>query len=306
MKLVQLEYFVTLAHELHFRRAAARLGITQAPLSQAIQALEADVGARLFNRNRRSVELTEAGRILLLDAQAILQRALEARNRIHRVVQGEAGHLRIGLTASASLHEFFPRVIQAYRTRYPEVSLSLHELASSQQLRALESGEIDLGVLRRPAGAVPAGLVFTRIVDDGLMVVVNRKHRLARAGTVRIADIAREPLIIYPRSSGISIHDQILQMYAGQGFTPKIVQEAREALTIIGLVAAGLGLAIVPASLRRVQIEGVAFLRFAGRDAHSAISLVRRYGEANSRVNNFQSLLNAHLRAAGAARATSR
>ncbi|CAD6520161.1 Hca operon transcriptional activator HcaR [Paraburkholderia hiiakae] len=290
MNLRHLEYFVVLAEELHFRRSAERLGVTQAPLSLAIQALEADLGARLFHRTRREVSLTEAGIALLEDARAILARVEHAKESVWETVSGEVGRLRVGFTNACSLSPVFPRLIHAYRTRRPKVIMSLIELSSTRQLEAIEQRELDVGLLRAPLGGASSNLVLTPLYTEPLLLAVPSRHRLAKARTVRVADLNGEPFIAYPRAAGVVVHEQTLALCAKRGFEPEVVQEAQQASTLVGLIATGLGIALVPASLRAIAVPGVVFRTLDDDDTTTTLYIAHRYGDANARVTQFVDL----------------
>ncbi|VVD93287.1 HTH-type transcriptional regulator BenM [Pandoraea iniqua] len=291
MNIRHLEYFAVLAEELHFRRSAERLGITQAPLSLAIQALEESLGARLFHRTRRSVSLTEAGIALAAQAPAILAHIEHARESVWQTVSGEVGRLRVGFTNASSLSPVFPQLIHAYRKQRPKVQVQLHELPSSRQLDALEAREIDVALLRLDAQQpAPSSLVLTPLVVEPLVLAMHAGHPLAKAAKVRIADLRDEAFIAYPRSAGVVMFAQIHALCAKRGFEPKIVQEAQQASTLIGLTATGLGVTIVPASLNAIAVPGVVFRDFADTDTTTTLYIGHRYGDANSRVKLFVEL----------------
>ncbi|WGS51598.1 LysR family transcriptional regulator [Paraburkholderia sp. D15] len=290
MNVRHLEYFVMLAQELHFRRSAERLGITQAPLSLAIQALEAELGARLFHRTRRSVVLTEAGHALLDDARAIIARIEHAKESVWETVSGEVGRLRVGFTNASSLSPFFPRLIHAYRTQRPKVNIALLELSSSRQIEAIEQRELDVGLLRLPDSTPPAELVFTPLMDEPLLVAMHAGHRLAQAATLKLKDLRNEPFIAYPRQAGVAISQQTLALCAKRGFEPQVVQEAQQASTLIGLTATGLGIALVPATLRSIVVPGVVFRALDEPDTTSTLYIAHRYGDANARAMQFAEL----------------
>ena len=290
MNIRHLEYFVVLADELHFRRSAERLGITQAPLSLAIQALEADLGATLFHRTRRSVALTEAGHALLEEARAILARVEHARESVWETASGEVGRLRVGFTNATSLSPIFPRLIHAYRTQRPRVRIALSELSSLQQIDAIEQRELDVGLLRLPHAALPSGLVSNPLTTEPLLLAVQSAHRLARAKSVRIADLRNEPFIAYPRQAGVAVFEQILALCAKRGFVPEVVQEAQQASTLIGLIATGLGVGLVPATLQAIAVPGVVFRTLDDTDTTTTLHITHRYGDANARVVQFVEL----------------
>ena len=290
MNIRHLEFFVVLAEELHFRRSAERLGITQAPLSLAIQSLEAELGARLFHRTRRTVVLTEAGLALVEDARAILSRIEHAKERVWETVSGEVGRLRVGFTNSSSLSPLFRRLIHAYRTQRPKVNISLLELSSSMQIEAIEQRELDVGLLRLPDDAPRAELVFTPLMKEPLLVAMHAGHRLAKAASIRIKDLRGEPFIAYPRAAGVAVSQQTLALCAKRGFEPQVVQEAQQASTLIGLTATGLGIALVPATLQTVAVPGVVFKTLDETDTTTTLYIAHRYGDANARALQFVEL----------------
>jgi DNA-binding transcriptional LysR family regulator len=290
MDLRQLRYFAVLADELHFRRAAERLNITQAPLSLAIQGLERELGTKLFHRTQRRVALTETGEALRGDAQAILDRVERSRDTIRDLASGRTGHLRIGFTPASSLLPFFPRLISDYRSARPDVRVILLELPSSAQIAAILGHEIDVGIVRNPPAPRASGVSLTRLMRDPLVVALPRGHRLARRARLGVADLRDEPFIFYPRESGVGIYQQVIALCQARGFAPDIVQEAQEASTLIGLAATGLGIAIVPSGLRHIAVPNVLFKPLSDDDAVTEIHLASRAGEPNARVASFRRL----------------
>lgn len=290
MNIRHLEFFVILAQELHFRRSAERLGITQAPLSLAIQSLEAELGARLFHRTRRTVALTEAGLALVDDARAILARIQHAKESVWETVSGEVGRLRVGFTNASSLSPLFPRLIHAYRTQRPKVNITLLELSSSLQIDAIEQRELDIGLLRLPDSTPPADLVFTPLLTEPLLVAMHTGHRLAKAPSIRLADLRDEPFIAYPRQTGVAVSQQTLALCAKRGFEPRVVQEAQQASTLIGLTATGLGISLVPATLQTIAVPGVVFRTLDETDTTTTLYIAYRYGDANARALQFAEL----------------
>jgi DNA-binding transcriptional LysR family regulator len=303
MDLRQLRYFVVLAEELHFRRAAERLHITQSPLSLAIQALERELGGQLFLRTQRRVALTEIGVALRADAIAILDRVEQSREAIQDLISGEAGQLRIGFTPASSLLSFFPRLISQFRSAHPNVRVLLRELSSIAQIGALQAREIDVGIIRKPLSHHDSDISLTRLVTDALVVALHRDHRLCDRSELHLAELRDEAFIFYPRQGGVGIYDQIIGLCAKRGFTPAIVQEAQEASTLIGLAATGLGVAIVPSGLRHISIPNILFKPLADADAVTEVFLASRIGEANARIAVFRrmalAILAAERQAAG-------
>jgi len=253
-----LTYFVAVAEELHFGRAAKRLHISQPPLSQQIIQLEEKIGVRLFTRTRRRVELTPAGEVLLEDARKILALSEEAVRRAVRAGKGEIGRLSVGYIGSAN-YSVLPGLIREFRKRFPEVELSLAELNTSQQIEALHDGRIHVGFMRPPMGIESEGLSFETVLKELLVAAIPVNHKLKSRTSLPSKMLAKEPFVMIPRSRGPGFFDQIIAMCQAEGFSPEIVLEASQFHTIIGMVAAGVGIAVVPASMQRSRMKGVAF-----------------------------------------------
>jgi DNA-binding transcriptional LysR family regulator len=253
-----LTYFVAVAEELHFGRAAKRLNISQPPLSQQIIVLEEKIGVKLFTRTRRRVELTPAGQVLLEDARKILALTGEALRRTVRAGKGEIGRLSVGYIGSAN-YSILPGLIREFRRRYPEVELSLAELNTSLQIEALRDGRIHVGFMRPPRGLENEGLSFATVFRESLVAAIPASHKLRGRPSIPLRLLAGEPFIMIPRSRGPGFFDQVIAMCQSEGFSPEIALEASQFHTIIGMVAAGVGIAIVPASMQRSRMKGVVF-----------------------------------------------
>ena len=290
MELRHLRYFIAVAEELHFTRAAERLHIGQPPLSQAIQALEADVGARLFERTRRSVRLTGAGVQFLADAYRNLALSEQAAEGARRAERGESGELRIGFTFSTPLTPLFATVINRYRSQYPAVSLTLHEMATLPQLEALVQRTLDLGFIRPSDGEAPPGLALDRLREDPLVAVLPATSALCGRDGVRMADLAEQSFVMYPKEVGTGIHPQIYRLCRAAGFEPRIGQQAGEASTIIGLVAAGCGVSVLPGSFDRIRMDGVCYRPLLDDGATTSLLLARRLDAASKLVDAFIAL----------------
>ncbi|MEO7495383.1 MAG: LysR substrate-binding domain-containing protein [Massilia sp.] len=290
MDLRQLRYFIAVAEELHFTRAAERLHIGQPPLSHAIQSLEADLGAQLFERTKRWVRLTDAGKLLLVDARRILAQVEQAADTARKAQRGEAGELRIGFTSSTPLTPLFASVIQRYRRQFPAVTLTLLETSTLHQLDALTRRTLDLGFIRPPEVAVPPTVALTKLREDALVAVLPNGLALAKKKTVSVRDLAELPFVMYPAGAGTAIHPQIFRLCRAAGFEPRVAQEAGEAATIIGLVAAGSGVSILPASLNAIRLAGVCYRPIAEADAVTTLLLARRRGERAPLVEAFRKL----------------
>jgi DNA-binding transcriptional LysR family regulator len=292
MDLRHLKSFAALAEELHFGRAAARLGISQPPLSQQILALERELGVALLQRTSRRVGLTEAGRLFLVEARGILARVEHAVAVARRAGRGEIGELRIGFTASAPLMESVPRTIRAFRDARPEVHLLLQELPTRRQVEALVERRLDIGFLRVPGGipALPAGLLAVELDRDELVAYLRSDHPLAQGEPderIDVAALASDPFVLFQRDVGAGTYEQGIALCRAAGFTPRLGQEAREAATILGLVSAGLGVALLPESLRRIQVAGITFRRLRGPGVTVATWLAHHRDEASPLVAAF-------------------
>lgn len=279
MELRHLRYFVAVAEELSFTRAAERLHIGQPPLSHQIQALEAEVGAQLLERSKRWVRLTEAGKHFLEDARRVLELSQQAVQTARRVQRGEAGELRVGYTYSTPLTPLFAATINRYRERYPGVTLTLHEVTSRHQLDALTARELDLGLIRQPEIPIPATLQVDLLREDRLILALPAAHALAKRAAVAIADLEGLPFVMFPKDAGTGIYSQIFRLCRAAGFQPTIAMEAKEASTMIGLVAAGCGIAILPPSFGIIAMTGVKYCELADPAARTALMLARRRDE---------------------------
>jgi DNA-binding transcriptional LysR family regulator len=287
MELRHLRYFIAVAEELHFTRAAERLHIGQPPLSHAIQALEADVGAQLFERTKRWVRLTEAGKLFLQDARRILALSEQASETARRAQRGEAGELRIGFTFSTPLTPLFAHVINRYRHQFPAVSLTLHEMATLPQLDALGQRSLDLGFIRPPDMPIPPAIDVTALREDPLVAVLPSASPLSRKKTVHIKELEDMPFVMYPQNVGTGIHPQIFRLCRDAGFVPRIGQLAGEASTIVGLVAAGCGVSVLPSSFDRMRMDGVCYRQLADKGATTTLLLAKRKGEEAPLVEAF-------------------
>ncbi|KJH66957.1 DNA-binding transcriptional regulator, LysR family [Chromobacterium violaceum] len=289
MELRHLRYFLAVAEELHFTRAAERLHIGQPPLSQQIQALEAELGAPLFRRHQRKVELTAAGQQLLPRARQILADSAAAAAAVRRAADGETGELRIGFTSSLPLTPILHHSLQHYRQAYPEVRLTLSEMFTAGQFDALERRQLDLGFVRFN-GPTPSPLIrVEELHRDRLLAVVPSAHPLAERKTLPLKLLAGEPLIGYPRESGSGLSDVVRQLALQNGLELKMVQEAGEAITQIGLVAAGVGIAILPSPLECVQIPAVRYVPLSDDGAYLSMGIAVRRDDDSPLVANFLS-----------------
>lgn len=254
IELRHLRYFVAVAEDLSFSKAAERLGIAQPPLSQQIQRLETLVGHPLFERRPR-VRLTPAGEAFLLAARRALAQVEQGVEATHRAARGEIGTVTVGFAASMIL-SLVPEVVRAFRKRFPGVDLQLRELSSAAQVQALRDGQIDVGLVREPLPIGDLGkgeLRFETIGGESLVAVLPPEHPLAGQRRVPLAALSEEPFVHFPRQVAPGLYDRILSLCQDAGFHPRVVQEAHEWLTIVGLVEAGMGVSLVPESFRKLK-----------------------------------------------------
>lgn len=290
MELRRLRYFVAVAEELHFSRAAERLHIGQPPLSQQIQLLEEELGVKLLDRTRRWVRLTVAGRLFLDDARRILALSAQAADTARRADRGEVGELRIGFTSSTPLTEAFNKAVNEYRKVFPHVTLALSEMPTLRQLEALRDRRIDLGFLRPPETDLPHDISLTPLRRDPLMVVVPDDHPLARRKSVAIKALVDQPFVMFSADAGTGIQALVLRLCREAGFEPQTALQAREGGTIIGLVAAGCGIAILPESFDAIRIKGVHYVPLSDRAAKAKLMLARRHDDRSPSTNAFVAL----------------
>jgi DNA-binding transcriptional LysR family regulator len=259
MDLKKLHYFIAVAEELHFNRAASKLNMTQPPLTQQIQSLEEELGVKLLERTKRQVRLTAAGAVFLDESRRIVSQLEQAVTRTKRASQGKIGHLSIAFVDSA-VGGMLVNVIKGFRERFPEVELSLLEMTSAEQRKALADEKIDVGFLRV---AEPSIHITSRLfTNETLVAVLPKNHSLALHPALSVQALADEPFILFPHRMGTSFHDLILDFCRQHGFLPHIVQEAVQMYTIVNLVAAGIGISIVPSSVAVFQRSDVVFRTF--------------------------------------------
>lgn len=256
-ELRRLRYFVAVAETLHFGRAAARLSMSQPPLSRQIQQLEQELGAVLFRRSKRRVELTDAGRWLLDEAPRLLAQAESLGARTRRAASGETGRLTLGFISSVA-YSILPGLLSRYRGAHPRVTLELRELTTDIQLRELHEERIDAGMLLAPVD--DATLATLPLLREPLVAALPASDAMARSrGPLSLGSLARRPFIIFPRLVAPGLHDAIVEFCRQAGFAPRVAQEAIQMQTIVSLVSAGLGVALVPASLRDLRRRGVVY-----------------------------------------------
>lgn len=271
MELRHLRYFVVVAEELNVTRAAKLLQMAQPPLSQQIHQLEEELGVTLFHRSKRRIELTDAGQVFLEEARRTLVQAEHARRMAQRAQRSEIGQLVIGFVSEAT-YDLLPTLLQAYRARFPQVEIVLREMTTMQQVQALQKGDIHLGVLRPP---IPeTGLSLQIVREEPFVMVLPPITRFAPDEQLPLSALSEEPFVLFPRAISPGIYDQVISLCNHVGFSPSIIQEATELHTILGLVAVGIGVSLLPASVRLLRSQGVVYqaLPQTGVQARTALA----------------------------------
>jgi len=257
----QLRYFVAVAEELHFGRAAERLGMAQPPLTQQIQKLERALGYRVFSRQARRTTLTEAGLVLLEEARRILFEVDQAIDHARRAGRGETGQLTVGTPPSVMLTRL-PAIIRKYRERFPAVRFVLREMSTTEIAAALLAGTLDIGFLREVSacGALPLETVLREFV----VAILPAAHPLAAAPRLRLRQLSKEPFVLFPPQVGAAFYDKLISFCVDAGFTPRVVQEATQWQSVVTFVETGLGVSIAPAGVQKFRWKGVAYRQLAG------------------------------------------
>ncbi|HJV81738.1 LysR substrate-binding domain-containing protein [Noviherbaspirillum sp.] len=292
IELRQLRYFVAVAEENHFGRAAVRLHMTQPPLSQTIQSLEAALGTQLFVRTKRSVALTPAGFALLPEARRILQQAGALPDLVRRAASGESGLLSLSFVSTAD-YSILPPLLREFRERYPQVHIELREATTDVQLEDLTQGRIDAGLLIPPLpDKARAELDYLTVLSEPLVLAAPKGLPSLRGKSVaNLKAVADMPLIIFPRRIAPAFHDAIVGCFRDAGLTPHIGQEAIQMQTIIGLVSAGMGIALVPQSVSNLKRPGVEYKPLSGKTVTIETGLAWRRDNMSPVLRTFLELL---------------
>lgn len=290
MELRHLRYFLAVAEEGNFTRAAARLGIGQPPLSQQIRDLETEIGAMLFHRVPHGAELTAAGAAFLPEAKASLAAAEKARLAAQSANRGETGRLSLGFTASSAFNPVVSTTIRRFQARWPDVQLSLTEMNTLGLMQKLEHGELD-ATFFRPGLDDPDGVRLKRLPDEPMVVALPASHALAKRKTLPLALLAKEPFILFPRLVGLSLYDDVVRACREAGFELKVAQEAPQISSVVNLVAADLGVSIVPASISQIKLAGVAYRPIEGPPAVARLALAVLRSQRSPVTENLMSLL---------------
>jgi DNA-binding transcriptional LysR family regulator len=286
MELRHLRYFVAVAEELNFTRAAKRLGINQPPLSAQIRQLEKELGTQLFRRRTRGVELTDAGKLLLEEARVILSQVERAKTSVKRRARGETGRLIIGSAGATYFHPLIPQIIREYGCKYPDVILAPQASNTALLLARLCAGRVDMAFVWRPL-AEDADLSIETLVDDDTVIAVPARHVLGNAASAPLAALAKEVFVMFPRELNPYGYDALIAACERAGFTPVIGTRAPQLVSVMPLVAAGLGVSVVPRSVSHISVEGVHYLNIEGGGPRMEICVAHRRDDRSPAVQNF-------------------
>lgn len=293
MELRHLRYFIAVAEEGHVTRAAERLGIQQPPLSRMIKRIEKQLDVQLFRRKPRGVELTDAGQVFLDRARAILSGFDQAFETTRRTARGDQGAIRVGMPPTVAFHPFVPHVIRDFRDAFPLVAITLDEARSDELIESLRNERIDVAFVRSSL-AKDMGLTMHPLFEEEMVVALPRAHALARsdfATAVPLKALASENFIIQRRETGLKMYAETIAACHAAGFSPSVRQEVPRITFTLTFVAAGLGISLVPASLQRLQMDGVVYRRLKGHVHPKApLNLASRRGDPSPVVRRFLNL----------------
>jgi DNA-binding transcriptional LysR family regulator len=285
MELRHIRYFLAVAEERHFTRAAAKVGIGQPPLSQQIKDLEREVGAALFHRLAHGAELTEAGKAFLAGVKEMPSTVEKATMAARRAARGETGSLRVGFTPSTAFNVVAPSTIRAFRRAYPEIHLTLEEANTTQLVIGVQEGRFD-AVFLRPGTPGAEELQMRQLAEEPMVVALPRGHPAADLKKVDLAILKDDPFLLFPREIAPTVYDTVVDACRKAGFEPIISQLAPHFSTIINLVAAELGVSIVPASMMQLRVTGIVYRQIAGQSPMTQLALAYRRGETSPVVRN--------------------
>jgi DNA-binding transcriptional LysR family regulator len=273
VELRQLKYFVAVAEEGSFSRAAERLHISQPPLSMQIKSLEDELGAKLLERTNRGIALTAAGTVFIAEARAVLARLERAKSMVRKADSGEIGTISIGFVSIAD-YGVLPPALKSFRTSLPLVEVQLHELTTDAQIRELRAGKLDLGIALAPVNE--PDLEFEGLSREALVLAAPSGHpAIKREGAIDIRALANESFIVPPREIAPGLYDLIISYCRSFGFTPRITQQARQMQTVIGLVSSGMGFSLVPSSVRNLKRSGVQYRELRRKAAPIELGILR-------------------------------
>ncbi|CUW46260.1 LysR family transcriptional regulator [Novacetimonas hansenii] len=291
MDLRHLRYFVAVAENGSFTRAAEQLGIEQPPLSQQIKQFENELGVLLFQRLTRGVRLTDVGVVLMDQAKAILGMQQQFLSIATGLARGERGHLRVGLAGAVSLLPLIPQTVRHFREEWPDVTISLEESNTPALRKALHDRAIDIAIVRPPVPDGGEGLVVSPLLAEPTVVALPKGHELASRPRLELEMLADEPLIIFPRELGPGFHDAILSACQNAGFTPRMGQQAPQIASTVPLVAAGLGISVVPQSLHQIHSGGVTYHSLGPKAPKADLAIAIRAGQHSPLIAHFVAIL---------------
>jgi DNA-binding transcriptional LysR family regulator len=293
MELRHLRYFVALAEQLHFARAAESLHLTQPALSHQIKALEQDLEVRLFDRTKREVTLTEAGSYFLPEAQATLKQAERAQAVAKRVARGELGNLRLGYNSSVPFTVILPQIASALRQDAPELQLVLEEMVGPEQLIKIAGGKLDAGILRLPVEQQLPHLETKVLIKERMVIAIREDHPVAGLKQISVADLRNESFIVWQGVQPMTLYDHLLALVQEGGFPLRVTQAAPSLPAMIALVAGGAGIAYVPESLKNMNVPLVCFRPLTDLERVSELAVCYRSEETSLAVWKFLKTLNA-------------
>ncbi len=286
MEFRQLQYFLAVAEELNFSRAAKRLNMAQPPLTRQIHQLEQELGVELFYRTKRRVELTDAGRLFLEESRRILEQVEQGVRVAQRASRGEIGRLVVGFEGS-SAYDIVPTSLKTYRERFPGVELIVLGMTTGKQMQALHAGQIGAGFLVPPLRGKDKELVIEAVLQEPLVLALPETHPLASQPRVRVKALSTEPFVMAQRDSGCGLYDQVLAVCLRAGFSPKVTQEVNEMQVMLGFVAAGLGVALLSASVKHFQRPGVVYRELQPSQPEVALAIAWRRDNPSSVLHAF-------------------
>ena len=295
----QFRYFVTTADELHYARAAERLGVSQPALSQQIKTLEQQLGVQLFARKNRRIELTEAGAAFLTEARATLAMADQSIRVAQDTARGAAGKIDIGYVGSVMYELRFAGLLKAYCQRHPQVRLTLHERPILPQIEAVAQRQLDIAIVREPLPqSLPQGIETFTLSSQRLVVVLPVAHALAKAPSIALAELAGDDFLAFLDPEGVGLGHALLELCRAAGFEPRIAQRVSEIATMTSLIAAGFGVSLMADTVSHLRLPGVCYVPLAGSEARSKLIVVHRRFERSATVCGLLKTLVAAARAA--------
>jgi DNA-binding transcriptional LysR family regulator len=286
MEFRHLKYFVAVAEEKHFTRAAERLGMAQPPISQQVHKLEHEVGAPLFRRLTRGVELTDAGHALYRDARKILDLVEQARARVQSAARGQTGSIRVGFASSVVFHPLIPEIVRSYRESHPQVTISPSEGNISALVEELMEERVDVAIIRQTS-SVSERVKLVPLLDEKMVLVLPPAHRLSGSAGISLEEVAQEQLILFPRSIAPVLYDDVIAACQRAGFSPEIGQESTQVASAVSMVSAGFGITLVPDSIQHLHHSGVTYHEIAGPQPTAQIVVAYRSDEYSRVVRDF-------------------